>query len=528
MDQNYKLILVDDEDDVRGRILSKIKEESGFTVVGKAGNGFDAIDLIEKHKPHVVLTDIKMPFINGIELARIIRRDYPTTKVAFISGYDEFDYAREAIELNVVSYLMKPVTSEDIDAFLTKLRSILDKEFEFLSNSNIIHQRYQDSIPMLINSYLSTYRYKNTLSSEDISHLEQYNLRLEDSQYVVAIIGFDNDQILKSTEETKIFISNLTKKVFKKYDSIHQFLVPKGVVVLLKEPSINRSRLIDIELYEIVQYAEEFRKTTLEIGVSSVFASFDQYPLAYRQAEQSLRHSKYFNLGQIIYYDDIEEKETKFVLIDETKLSEFEYLLKFGKKPEIKEQIDLILNLAFDQHHDVIIDPQLLIIKIANALINYASSINVNISEVHQGNLVDSLTAFHDMDDLKDFIYELIINLRENNVKTQVDKTEQIIDAFYQYIQQNYQDPNVSLDTVTDHLNISVSYLSMLLKKMKGVSFHKELIRYRMEKAMELLKFTKEKIIIIARMVGYNEVYYFSHSFKKFTGMSPMEFRKHA
>ena len=121
MKENYRMILVDDEDDVRGRILSKINEDSGFTVVGKAGNGYDAIDLIEKYKPHVVLTDIKMPFINGIELAKIIRRDYPTTKVAFISGYDEFEYAREAIELNVVSYLMKPVTGEDINSFLARL-----------------------------------------------------------------------------------------------------------------------------------------------------------------------------------------------------------------------------------------------------------------------------------------------------------------------------------------------------------------------------------------------------------------------
>jgi len=527
MQENYKMILVDDEDDVRGRILSKIKKESGFEVVGKAGNGYDAIELIEKHKPHVVLTDIKMPFINGIELARIIRRDYPTTKVAFISGYDEFDYAREAIDLNVVSYLMKPVTSEDIDTFLQKLKSILDKEFAFLSNSNLIHQRYKESIPMLINSSLNNYRYKETLSNEDISHLTQYGLQLEDNNYLVTIIGFGQDEDMQTKEETKIFIDNLTKKVFEKYEIVHEFLIPKGVVILMKDSSIRVARQIDMELYEVVQYAEEFRETSLEIGVSNVFHSFKAYPTAFRHAEQALRHSIYFNIGQIIYYDDIEEKEKEFLLVDEAKLSELEYLLKFGQKNEIKEQISHILSFAFDPDNDVIIDPQLLLIKIANTLINYASSINVNISYVHKGNLVEALSKFHDINDLEDFIYTLILKMREQNVKTQIDKTEQIIEAFYQYIKQNYHDPNVSLDTVTDHLNISVSYLSMLLKKMKGVSFHKELIRLRMDKAKELLKFTQEKIIIIAQMVGYNEVYYFSHSFKKYTGMSPMEFRKH-
>lgn len=526
MEENYRMILVDDEDDVRGRILSKIKESSGFTVVGKAGNGYDAIELIEKYKPHVVLTDIKMPFINGIELAKIIRRDYPTTKVAFISGYDEFDYAREAIELNVVSYLMKPVTSEDINQFLKKLKQTLQQEFDFLSNSKLIHKRYNDSIPLLVNSYLSTYRYKNELSDQDVSHLEQYQLSFDHSNYLLSIIGFDNEVVAETTEETKIFIRNIIKRVFKNVDYIHEFLIPEGVVLLIRDSNITRSRFIDIQLYELVQLAEEYRNTALEIGVSRVFHDFKQYPKAYRQSEQALRHSKYFNLGQIIYYDDIEKKETKQVIIDETKLSKFEYLLKFGHKEDLKKNLDQLLNLSFSSSEDIIIDPQLLIIKLSNAIVNFASSINVHISDVCDENLFLKLSSFKEIDEIKAFIYDIIIKLRENNVKTQVDKTEQIIDAVYRYIELNYQNPGVSLDTVTEALNISVSYLSMLLKKMKGVSFNKELIRYRMEKAKELLKYGNEKILIISKMVGYNEVYYFSHSFKKFTGMSPREFRK--
>jgi two-component system response regulator YesN len=116
MPDPYKIILVDDEDEVRGRISSKITAESGFVVAGTAGNGYDALELIEKLAPQVVLTDIKMPYIDGIELAGIIRRDYPTVRIGFITGYDEFDYARQAIKLGVRSYLTKPLTQEDISA----------------------------------------------------------------------------------------------------------------------------------------------------------------------------------------------------------------------------------------------------------------------------------------------------------------------------------------------------------------------------------------------------------------------------
>ncbi len=526
MDSNYRMILVDDEDDVRGRILSKISPDSGFDVVGKAGNGYDALELIEKYKPHIVLTDIKMPFIDGIELARIVRRDFPTTKVAFISGYDEFHYARKAIELKVVSYLMKPVTSEDIDEFLKKLKISLDQEFDFLSNTEAIHKKYNESIPMLINSYLSSYRNKSELDSDDITRLEQYNIDFSNGNYLVGIIELDDLQKHNTTEEAKIFIGSLTDKVFNNLAYYHRFLVPEGVVFILKDEKLTSSRTIDMVLYEIIKYAEQYRQMELRIGVSQKFNSFKDYPNAFREAERALKHSIYFNLGRIFYYDDIEEKEKKHITIDDAELNKFTYILKYGKKSEVRNSIDEIINLKYKEKNGYILDPQLLIVKLANALIDFASSINVDISEIISGNIVEAMYKYKKSADLKAFIYDAIIKMREKNTLSQVNKTEKIIEDVYRYIEKNYQDSTISLETVTDELNISVSYLSMLLKKHKGVTFNKELIKYRMEKAKELLKYSDEKIIIISKLCGYNEVYYFSHSFKKYTGQSPREFRK--
>lgn len=528
MSEKYRMILVDDEDDVRGRILSKISPQSGFEVVGKAGNGYDALELIEKYNPHVVLTDIKMPFINGIELARIIRRDYPTTKVAFISGYDEFDFAHKAIELKVVSYLMKPVTSEDIDVFLDKLKISLDNEFDFLSKSQLIHQKYNESIPMLINSYLSSYRYKGTLNKNDISHLEQYGISLDKGNYLVGLIGFDVNADINTSEETKVFIGSLVEKVFNSFSYNHHFLIPEGVVFLLEDRGIKNESDIDSELYEIIKYAEDYRQTTLDIGISKIMHEFYQYPNAYRESEKALRHSKYFNMGQIVYYNDIEEKEYKHILIDESALTEFEYVLKYGEKEEIQENISKILSLSSHNENQYILDPQLIIIKLANSLINFAASINVDVSDVIQGNIIEEMLKINDVKELQAYIYNAILNMRKKNVKSQVDKTEKIVEEVYNYIEKNYMDSNISLETITSELNISVSYLSMLLKKQKGITFNKELIKYRMEKAKELLRFSKEKIVNIAKLVGYNEVYYFSHSFKKYEGVSPKEFRTNA
>ncbi|GAB1455352.1 hypothetical protein MASR2M48_06590 [Spirochaetota bacterium] len=187
MAEPYKIILVDDEDEVRGRISSKISAESGFIVVGTAGNGYDALELIEKHEPQVVLTDIKMPYIDGIELAGIIRRDHPTVRIGFITGFDEFDYAREAIELGVKSYLTKPLTQEDIAAFLLKLKRELDDEIRDNYSREQIQKQYEQSIPLVIeNCFVSLLASGASGSSADIEQLRGYGVSLDESPYVVA------------------------------------------------------------------------------------------------------------------------------------------------------------------------------------------------------------------------------------------------------------------------------------------------------------------------------------------------------
>ncbi|QWB96258.1 AraC family transcriptional regulator [Mycoplasmatota bacterium] len=142
--------------------------------------------------------------------------------------------------------------------------------------------------------------------------------------------------------------------------------------------------------------------------------------------------------------------------------------------------------------------------------------------------MIEEMLKLSDANELQTYIYDAIFKMRHKNVKSQVDKTEKIVEEVYTYIESNYTDSTISLETITSYLNISVSYLSMLLKKRKGVTFNKELVKYRMEKAKELLRFSNEKIVNIAKMVGYNEVYYFSHSFKKYEGVSPKEFRINA
>ena len=119
----YTVIVADDEDELREAVCTMIPwEDYGFFLVGNASNGLDALQLVEKHEPDLLLTDIRMPFISGIELARQVREIRPATNIAFLSGYDDFEYAKQAIQYNIISYMLKPLTLEGLGAELRNIR----------------------------------------------------------------------------------------------------------------------------------------------------------------------------------------------------------------------------------------------------------------------------------------------------------------------------------------------------------------------------------------------------------------------
>ena len=137
----YKIMLVDDEEEVRKSIINKIDwADAGFEVIGDAENGKDALEKIEQNEPDVVLTDIKMPYMDGLTMAETIRQLYPSVKIVIFSGFDEFEYAKKAIKLNVIEYILKPVNVEELTAILKKIKKNLDEEIEQKRNVNLLRE----------------------------------------------------------------------------------------------------------------------------------------------------------------------------------------------------------------------------------------------------------------------------------------------------------------------------------------------------------------------------------------------------
>lgn len=527
LDQIYKLLLVDDEDEIRGRIASLINNNTGFKIVGKAGNGSDAYELVEQLKPDVVLTDIRMPYIDGLELARLIKRDFPTVKVAFISGYDEFNYAREAVNLNVINYLMKPVTSEDINVFLTDLKNKLDDEYERKFNINSVMKKYQESIPLIIDHEISNLIISSSINDADITKLKQYNLDVLDANHYGCLIEIENNlgEIeLINLEKIMVLIKELASTLPKSLKIFHSLIIESGIFFVIKGFERDAMKILDMFLFEILQNSEQFLKLRLHIGVSERFVHIKDFPLSYQEAKKAISYSYLLNTGRIVYIKEVEKrKETKIVLSTED-VKIIENAVKFGTTEDVKKVLS-DYRQEMKKQINSLINHKSYIVSLANLILTFSESINDDVSDIVGPNFLDVMLSFSLTDDLFDWTENILLELRERNIQSNISRTEQIMNDCLEYVDQNFQDSSLSLNMVCDVLDVSVSYLSMLLKKYKEVTFNKYVVKVRMNEAKRLLETTDDKIINIAEKCGYNEVYYFSHSFKKYAGVSPKKYR---
>ena len=216
----YRIILVDDEEEVRTSIIKKIDWKSaGFQVVGDAENGQDALEKIEQLEPDVVMTDIRMPYMDGLTLIEKIRQKYPSMKILIFSGFDDFEYAKQAIKLNVTEYILKPVNVEELTEILERVKANLDDEIEQRRNVDRLRERYQNSLPILKELFLNDLARGNVPPGQEEARLKEYGVDiLGAKQWLAAVVSVEQEE---QTEERVL--------------SQHQELIPFSVRQLIED-----------------------------------------------------------------------------------------------------------------------------------------------------------------------------------------------------------------------------------------------------------------------------------------------------
>lgn len=520
----YTVVIADDEEEIRKSLIRKIDWESiGFQVVGEAANGEDALELVEKTDPDLLLTDVKMPFISGIELARQVREIKPSLQIAFLSGYDDFTYAQQAIQYNIISYMLKPISSEELTKELIHIREKIEKKFkEFASVSSDIEKMAKSDflMPLLLDGFQIN---KEEILSDAVASGVLQDKNTDDLKYVVIVTKIiDGDGKNRTIRGTASAVDSILKK-YVKYASVY---VHGRVASLLMATEFSMSKYLPILVEDITQSVKRIMGQTCLIGVSRTAADFSGVHECYLEAVNAIGYSSIEN-GTIQFIADVEKKDTLDLEIVQKIIAEVENMIRSGTKEEISAYL-LEFKDVIEREGISKIDMNYILFQ-ASAFIYqtvYAVAGSEALLRLQNEFSFYSMPVYGDTKNALIYFENICQEARKLISEQRKKSSEIICDDTIKIIEEQYMDSNLSLSEVSRQIGVSPNYLSAVIKKENGSTFKDLLTKKRIEKAEELLLCSSLKIREITERCGYNDQHYFSYCFKKYTGMSPNTCRR--
>lgn len=525
----YTVLLVDDEDDVTQIIMKKVPwEDMGFSVVGLANNGVKALELVEEYQPDVVMTDIRMPYMDGMELSKRIRAEFPTTKILLFTGFDEFEYAKEAIHLEVDEYILKPLNCAELTKVFQKLREKLDTEIREKRNVETLQKYYTDSLPLLrVNFY--TALIEGWLTREQIDrYLRDYQITFTQPHVCCLVIHTSATQIPEGM--TAMLVTASVEKqaqeyLGEKWKTKSFSYMGNTVLIAELEKEGDVAELTD-DCDRFCRYVHRMIDAVTTAGIGKVCDSLMELSDSYNGAREAVSYRGIYGAIRAINIREIAPKEDySSAGAPGAELSQLFKKIRLGTEKEVTEAVDCyveqltIHGKSMLQHHIDIMD-------LISDFYRFAANNEIADRETEKdiGQLYSHLM---DMDPaaLRVWILERSLEYRSRLIIARNSSTRSFVQRAQEYVQNSYADENISLDQVCDLLGVSNSYFSTIFKKETGQSFVGYLTGYRMEQAAKLLIETNEKSYIIAQKVGYTDSNYFSYVFKRHFGVAPSKYR---
>ena len=354
----YRVLLVDDEEDIRVGISRKMDWAGlGFSLVGEAENGQDALELAEQLRPDVVLTDIKMPFMDGLELCRILTQRLPAAKFVVFSGFDDFEYAKQAIRMNVSEYILKPINAPELSEVLRKLRGQLDTERAQRQDLEILRSRYEESLPVLRELFYAHLLEGRIPAGQVYDRAARLDLDLSGSSWAAALTHFDVPQAqreLLSLSVQQLLDENLGAGTC----CAKVFLYNDAIAILASFPQAE-APIYDLieELDRACKLAKSYLNLTLTVGVGAPCGSPGELSQSAAGARSALDYRVLVGTGRAIYIGDLEPGAEARLAFDENDERELTGAVKLGGEEDIRAAVDRLADklrragLALSQCH---------------------------------------------------------------------------------------------------------------------------------------------------------------------------------
>ena len=544
----YTVFAVDDEPIVLEGIRSKIDwDGSGFTFAGEATDGEIALSMIHELKPDILITDIKMPFMDGLQLAQAIKQTQPWIKIIILSGHDEFDYAKKAISIGIEDYLLKPFTPDELIASLKKTAERIDTERKQLSDISKLKAELKSNEALIKKEFLNNLVHGSADMSSVIQKSSELGINLISRYYKVLISRIQSRSGNTNTQQEACSLLNSYSTAIN--EAVSFFHHSNLLVCIFKgstqaELDDNTFRAAE----SISHIATKNDDCTVLTAIGKTVEHLSQLKSSYEDAKKILavntvpsgdsgannsssRIISFDDLGAEINYDtntstDIQnDGNSGFLDISENDplVDRLKYAGKNDISAIIEESMSLIRNnpgqfKVFASY--ILVD---LIFAVSKLIEKLGGDIKTLNPEILQRKFVDD--AVQNEENFTRIIEQVLNFALEYRDSKMTGKYGDVILKAKKFIEENYADQNTTLTSVAEQVCLSPNHFSTIFSQECKTTFIEYLTSVRIENAKRLMRETEMKGYDIAYECGFSDPHYFSYIFKKNTGLSPREYK---
>ena len=513
-----RMLLCDDDEVILEGICECIDWQSyDIELIAAVNNGKKAMQILEQESPDLILTDIRMPYYTGLDIAWAAKQKSADIIVVILSGYNDFEYARKAIKMGVLDFISKPIDLDELDHVLRKVTE------QWKNQQYSRHRDMRDGFARLINR-------AGEALPEDVTWMSEM---FENRIVCVLILELDEFQLVMygGSEETRY-------ETIKDYRELSALFHKQGIIVMERSEysmflCCYRESASDLELQlgmmrqRVRMFNEaECHITKITLACSKLSEDFQKMNLLKNQAEDALRFKFIKGIGQTIRYDDIEVYACGQgqAVMGELSLPSPMKLAGREEIPEIMEKIRQKFKSAEGNAEFAIrLSAGNWIIRLSQELAEY----HIDLTDIFERptDIYDRISSISDVENMVAYIGQIYTEIYAYVEKKKNGKYIDVISLATKYIRENYKTNTLSISEVAEYVNMSVGYFSLIFHNETGDTFSDYLLKLRMDKACGLLEHTNMKLLEISWAVGYENANYFSTVFEKVMGVTPSAYR---
>lgn len=541
-----KIFLAEDEVIVRETIKRMIPwEELGFELVGEAADGEMALPLLIRQKPDLLITDIKMPFMDGLTLAKLAKKELPELKIVILSGYDDFNYAKQAINIGVEDYLLKPITKNALIERLSEIRS----RYEHEKTQKEYYEKFQREMQAYEKNSSRDFFEALVRGSMDMMEVykkaEKLGVDIVAEAYNILIFTMNSEEDFSGQKEGYSEWEAETLEMLEEFFSGHPSamlfrsnIFSYGVLLKGQKESIKEITKECVgKIQGILNRKESKREWFLAVG--QPVERLSQIKKSYHTASRAFSQ-RYLYGENILYYDEMEMMEhrsgqadtndnayLKKVDVNALNPAILQKFLSTGIQEEIENFVKDYFYAIGQEPMESLVFRNYVILNVRFSVITFLKGLGCDTEGMEPENteeiLVESGKNIENAIAYAEKMISRAITIRDQNSG---NKNRSILKTAVDFIDEHYMDEDISLNTAANVANVSSNHFSALFSQNMGQTFIEYLTSLRMNKAKELLRCTGMRSSEIAGEIGYKDAHYFSYLFKKTQGMTPSDYRK--